>query len=129
MRIAGYIILALALVHLVYAVVGGVIFSLGGGAGAWEVFLHLILHPIAALALVVMLLKPSTLDGGWSRIVIGALLSASIAGDVHVFLEVGEEGLTGQSILALVYALVPLVGLIYGVALQIGRDEEVESSV
>ena len=66
MRIAGYFILMLAVVHLVYAVVTGLMFSLGEGVSAWEVFLHLVLHPIAALALVVMLLKPSTLDIGWS---------------------------------------------------------------
>ena len=125
MRIVGYVILALAVVHLVYAVVGGVAFGLD--EGAWEVFLHLVLHPIAALALVVMLLKPSTLEVGWSRTVIGLLLAASIGGDVHVFLEVGDGGYTAQSMLALVYALVPLVGLVYGVALQIKRDEASES--
>ena len=127
MRIVGYVILALAVVHLVYAVVGGVAFGLD--EGAWEVFLHLVLHPIAALALVVMLLKPSTLEVGWSRTVIGLLLAASIGGDVHVFLEVGDGGYTAQSMLALVYALVPLVGLVYGVALQIKRDEASESHI
>ena len=127
MRIVGYVILALAVVHLVYAVVGGVAFGLD--EGAWEVFLHLVLHPIAALALVVMLLKPSTLEVGWSRTVIGLLLAASIGGDVHVFLEVGDGGYTAQSMLALVYALVPLVGLVYGVALQINRDEASESHI
>ena len=127
MRIVGYVILALAVVHLVYAVVGGVAFGLDDGA--WEVFLHLILHPIAALALVVMLLKPSTLEVGWSRTVIGLLLAASIGGDVHVFLEVGDGGYNAQSVLALVYALVPLVGLVYGVALQINRDEASESHI
>ena len=127
MRIVGYVILALAVVHLVYAVAGGVAFGLD--EGAWEVFLHLVLHPIAALALVVMLLKPSTLEVGWSRTVIGLLLAASIGGDVHVFLEVGDGGYTAQSMLALVYALVPLVGLVYGVALQIGRDDGAESHI
>ena len=127
MRIVGYVILALAVVHLVYAVVGGVAFGLDDGA--WEVFLHLILHPIAALALVVMLLKPSTLEVGWSRTVIGLLLAASIGGDVHVFLEVGDGGHNAQSMLALVYALVPLVGLVYGVALQVNRDEASESHI
>ena len=129
MRIVGYVILALAVVHLVYAVVGGVAFGLDEGVGAWEVFLHLILHPIAALALVAMLLKPSTLEVGWSRTVIGLLLAASIGGDVHVFLEVGDGGYTAQSMLALVYALVPLVGLVYGVALQINPDEASESHI
>ena len=124
MKIAGYVILALAVIHLAYAVVSGVTLSLGEDASAWEVFLHLVLHPIAALALVIMLLKPSALEVGWSRIVIGLLLAASIAGDVHVFLEVGDKG---QSMLALVYALVPLVGLIYGVVVQIDRDQEAES--
>ena len=128
MKIIGYVILALAVVHLVYAVVGGVTYSLGEGVGAWEIFLHLVLHPIAALALVVMLLKPDTLDHGLSRIVIGLLLAASIAGDMHVFLEIVEDGFTGQSAFALFYAIVPLVGLIYGVVLQIDRDEEAESS-
>ena len=128
MKTVGYVILVLAVVHLVYAVVGGVAFGLGEGVGAWEVFLHLVLHPIAALALVVMLLKPSTLEVGWSRTVIGLLLAASIGGDVHVFLEVGEDGFTGESMLALVYALVPLVGLVYGVVLQLDRDEQVESN-
>ena len=130
MKIAGYVILVLAVVHLAYAVVTGVSQSLGASASAsaWEIFLHVVLHPIAAIALVVMLLKPSTLDRGMTRNVIGLLLAASIAGDVHVFLEVGGDGMGGKSMLALLYALVPLVGLIYGVVVQIDRDEEAESS-
>ena len=128
MKIAGYVILVLAIIHLAYAVVTGVTQSLGEGVSAWEIFLHLVLHPIATIALVVMLLKPSTLDRGMTRNVIGLLLAASIAGDVHVFLEVGGDGFGGQSMLALLYALVPLVGLIYGVVVQIDRDEEAESS-
>ena len=126
MKIAGYVILVLAVVHLAYAVTTGVTQSLS--ASAWEIFLHLVLHPIAAIALVVMLLKPSTLDRGMTRNVIGLLLAASIAGDVHVFLEVGGEGFGGQSMLALLYALVPLVGLVYGVVVQIDRYEEAKSS-
>ena len=63
-----------------------------------------------------------------TRNVIGLLLAASIAGDVHVFLEVGGDGFGGQSMLALLYALVPLVGLIYGVVLRIDRDEQAEKS-
>ena len=105
MKIAGYVILVLAVVHLAYAVTTGVTQSLS--ASAWEIFLHLVLHPIAAIALVVMLLKPSTLDRGMTRNVIGLLLAASIAGDVHVFLEVGGDSFGGQSMLALLYALVP----------------------
>ena len=62
MKIAGYVILVLAVVHLAYAVTTGATQSLS--ASAWEIFLHLVLHPIAAIALVVMLLKPSTLDRG-----------------------------------------------------------------
>ena len=65
---------------------------------------------------------------GMTRNVIGLLLAASIAGDVHVFLEVGGEGFGGQSMLALMYALVPLVGLAYGVVVQIDRYEEAKSS-
>lgn len=127
MKIVGYAILALAVVHLVYAVVGGIMFISGEDASGWEVFLHVILHPIAAAALVVMLLKPSTLEVMWSQILIGLLLAASIGGDVHLFFEVGEEGLTRQSMLALVYAIVPIVGLIYGIFLRIEIDEEGES--
>ena len=108
MKIARYVILVLAVIHLAYAVVTGVTQSLGEGVSAWETFLHLVLYPIAAIALVVMLLKPSTLDRGMTRNVIGLLLAASIAGDVHVFLEVGGDGFGGQSMLALLYALVPL---------------------
>ena len=63
-----------------------------------------------------------------TRNAIGLLLAASIAGDVHVFLEVGGDSFGGQSMLALMYALVPLVGLVYGVVVQIDRDEEAESS-
>ena len=43
MKIIGYVILALAVVHLVYAVVTGVTQSLGEGVSAWEIFLHLVL--------------------------------------------------------------------------------------
>ena len=57
----------------------------------------------------------------------GLLLAASIAGDAHVFLEVGGDEFRSESMLALLYALVPLVGLIYGVVLRIDRDGKGES--
>ena len=42
-------------------------------------------------------------------------------------LELGDEGFTEQAMLQLIFAIVPPVGLIYGVALQIDEDEEVEN--
>ena len=84
MRIAWHIILALAIIHLLFAAFAGLTERLADGRSIWERALLIIVHPVAAL--VVMLLKPETIDLGITRNIIGLLLSASVAGDLSEFL-------------------------------------------
>jgi hypothetical protein len=121
MRFAGYIILALAIVHLLFAAFVGLTEGLAEGHSIWERALLLLVHPAGAAALVVMLLKPETLDRWTTRNIIGLLLCASVAGDVSEFLAIYKDT-TGLNVARpLVFAVIPVLGLAYGIVLRAGR--------
>lgn len=91
MWFAGYIILALAIAHLLFAAFVGLTEGLAEGHSVWERALTLLVHPAGAAALVVMLLKPEPLDRWNTRNIIGFLLCASVAGDVSKFLAIYKD--------------------------------------
>ncbi len=79
---------------------------------------------MGAAALVVMLLKPDTLDLWTTRNIIGLLLCASVAGDVSEILAIYKDA-TGLAVARpLVFAVISVLGLAYGIALRAGRTRE-----
>lgn len=127
MKIAGYVVMALALFHLVFAFFTGFVDAFDV-VSAWERVMLMIVHPAAAAALVVMLLKPETLDRWLTRNIIGILLAISVAGDLGAFLEIRQEEIGWQAGLALLFAIVPIIGLAYGIALRVRRGKASESA-
>ena len=84
--------------------------------------LLLLVHPAGAAALVVMLIKPETLDRRTTRNVIGLLMCASVAGDVSEFQAVYKDAAGLLNVArSLVFAVVPVLGLAYGIVLRAGR--------
>ena len=120
MKIVGYVILALALFHLVFAFFTGFVGAYDA-VSDWERVMLVIVHPTAAAALVVMLLKPETLDRWLTRNIIGVLLAISVAGDLGAFLEIRQEPVGWEAGLALLFAVVPIIGLAYGITLRVRR--------
>ena len=121
MRIAGYVILALAIVHLLVAAFAAASEGLAPDYDLLERAMLLVLHPAGAAALVVMLLKPETLGHMVIRNVIGLLLAASVAGDLSAFLAIRQGHTDFEASLHLLFAVVPIVGLAYGIALRSRR--------
>ena len=81
----------------------------------------LFVHPVAAAALVVMLVKPETLDRAITRNIIGLLLCASVARDVSEFIAIYEDASGLNWALPLIFAAVPVIGLVYGITLRTNR--------
>ena len=121
MRIAGYVMLALAAFHLLFAALTGIAEGLAAGITIWERTLVMLVHPAGAAALLIMLLRPQTLDRGITRNIIGLLLAVSIAGDLNIFLAVYRAGARREVLIPLVFAVTPVLGLAYGVALRVSR--------
>ena len=129
MRIAGYVMLALAAFHLLFAAFTGIAEGLAGGITIWERTLVMLVHPAGAAALLTMLLRPQTLHRGITRNIIGLLLAVSIAGDLNTFLAAYRVGTTLEVLLPLAFAVVPVLGLAYGIALRVPRVRAGEGTV
>ena len=129
MRIAGYVMLALAAFHPLFAALTGIAEGLAGGITIWERTLVMLVHPAGAAGLLAMLLRPQTLDRGITRTIIGLLLAVSIAGDLNIFLAVYRVGTTLEVLLPLAFAVVPVLGLAYGIALRVPRVHAGEGTV
>ena len=125
MKIVGYVVLALAIFHLVFAFFTGFVGAYDT-VSAWERLMLIIVHPTAAAAMLVMLLKPETLDRWLTRNIIGILLAVSVAGDLGAFLEIRQEPIGLEAGLALLFAVVPIIGLAYGISLRVQRQKAVE---
>ncbi len=118
MKIVGYVVLALAILHLVLAFSTGFVGAYDT-VSPWERLMLIIVHPAAAAALLVMLLKPETLDRWLTRNIIGILLAVSVAGDLGAFLEIRQEPMGWEAGLSLLFAVVPIIGLAYGISLRV----------
>ena len=100
MRFAGYIILALAIVHLLFAAFGGLTEGLAEGHSIWERALLLLVHPAGAAAV-------CKRCRGRER-VLGHLQGR------HRAFKVARP---------LVFAVIPVLGLAYGIVLRAGRTK------
>ena len=114
--------IALAIVQLVLtgftALVGG--FADGGSVG--ERALIMVVHPVAAIALLVMVLTLRTAAKWLTRVAV-VLLLVSIAGDVAVYVAISEGTIKGDKSLALIFAIIPVIGVVYGLARGTGRGQ------
>ena len=123
MKIVWYVVLAMAILHLVFAFSTGFVGAYDT-VSAWERLMLIIVHPAAAL--LVMLLKPETLDRWLTRNIIGILLAVSVAGDLGAFLEIRQEPMGWDAGLSLLFAVVPIIGLAYGISLRVQRKKAAE---
>ena len=104
----------LAALHLAFALLVAATASFANGGTIPERILLSLVHPIAAILLLVVVVssKPLTSRLKLKRITL-TLLSVNIVGDIVIGGLIGQGVLKGDWFLPLVFAIVPLIGLAY----------------
>ena len=114
--------IALAIVQVVLTGFTSLVGGFADGGSVWERALIMVVHPVAAIALLVMVLTLRTAAKWLTRVAV-VLLLVSIAGDVAVYVAISEGTIKGDKSLALIFAIIPVIGVVYGLARGTGRGQ------
>ena len=119
MKVIQIIMMGLAVLYMVFAGFTAVVGMFADGGTIWERALISGIHPIGAIALLVLVFTPRG-TYNWATWVAVALLLLSIAGDVAAYVAMSTGALKGDSGLALAFLVIPALGVIYAVTKGIG---------
>lgn len=111
MRIA---MLVLAFVYAALAMFTAAVGSFADGGDVWSRLVLVLLHPLAAGALLLLVFRPAA-----SRklvLAIAALLLATVAADVALAAAIAGGAMKGDWVLPVIFALVPTLGFLYALA-------------
>ena len=115
MRVVRVVVLVLALAQVCLSGVTGLAGAFADGGTVWERLILVVLHPLAALALLFVVATPRTATPVLLLVV--ALLTATVVADVTLSLAIAQGALKGDWELPLVLGLVPAIGIVYTLTL------------
>jgi hypothetical protein len=121
MKVIRVVIITLAVLHLAFTGFTGMVGLFADGGTIWERLLVSGLHPIAAIALLAVLLAPRS-GYRWPAWVALAFPVASIVGDMALYLAISSGATKGDASLALAFAVIPALGLIYAFLRGMGQN-------
>ena len=101
----------LGVLHLLLALGGAFAGSFADGGNLWTYLLMIVIHPVAAVALLAMIVwhRPP----GAAAIALYALVVLAVVGDVATSAGIALEAIRGDWWLLLIFTVVPLTGLAY----------------
>ena len=109
------ITLVLAVLQVLFTAFTGMVGAFADGGDIWSRLLLIVVHPLCAVALLVMVLLPRTAPA--IAYAVAALLVASIVADLTFALLIAEGTVKGDWWLPLVFTVVPAVGVVYALTL------------
>ena len=122
MKTLRVVMIVLAIVQMVLAGFTALVGGFADGGSLWERALIMVVHPVAALALLAMVLT-SPLAPKWLTHVAVILLLVSIPGDVAAYVAISEGNIKGDKSLAFSFAIIPVIGVVYGVTRRTGKGQ------
>ncbi len=99
MKVVHIAMVALAIVQLALTGFTALVGAFADGGSVWERALIMVVHPVAAIALLVMVLTPRA--ARWPTRVAVVLLLVSIAGDAAAYVAISEGAMRGDRSLIL----------------------------
>lgn len=105
------ITLVLAVLQVLFTAFTGMVGAFADGGGVWERLLLIVVHPLCAVALLVLTLLPRPSPA--VAYIIAALLLGNIVADLTLAQLIAAEVVKGDWFLPLMFSLVPAVGLVY----------------
>ena len=110
MRIA---MLVLAFIYAALAMFTAAVGSFADGGDVWSLLVLVLLHPLAAGALFLLLLR--TTASRTLVLAIAALLLATVAADLSLAAAIAGGAMKGDWELPLIFAVIPVIGVLYAV--------------
>ena len=99
----------------------GMVGLFADGGTPWERILISGVHPVAAASLLLILILITPLSARkWPVLVVVLLLLVSILGDVAIYMAISRGEIKGDAELAIVFAVVPVLGVLYLLVRTIG---------
>ena len=114
--------LVLAIIHALFVAFTAAAGSFADGGDLWSRLLLIVVHPIGAVLLLLLALRPRLPTA--ALLVIGLFLLFNIAADLYLARLIAQGQVKGDWQLPLVFAIVPAVGILYGLTrLPAGRGQ------
>ena len=107
--------LVLAVLQVLFTALTGMVGAFADGGDVWSRLLLIVVHPLGAVALLVLVLLPRTAPA--IAYAVAALLVASIVADLTFALLIAVGTVKGDWWLPLMFTLVPAVGVVYALTL------------
>ena len=115
MNVFRIVVLVLAVLQVVFTGFTAAVGAFADGGDVWQRLVLIVLHPISAVALLLLALRRGSSKG--IALVVGALLMVNVAADLAIWSAIEQGVIKGDSELALVFAVVPAVGILYALTL------------
>ena len=115
MTVFRIITLVLAVLQVLFTAFTGMVGAFADGGGVWERLLLIVVHPLCAVALLVLTLLPRLSPA--VAYVVAALLVANIVADVTLAQLIAAGAVKGDWGLPLTFSVIPAVGLAYALTL------------
>ena len=110
--------LALAVAQLAIAGLTALVGGFADGGDAWSRLL-IVVHPICAIALLILAAKPRL--PGILILLIAGLLAVNIASDLYAASLISRGVIKGDWFLPLIFSVIPSIGIVYALILVVAR--------
>ena len=107
--------LVLAVIHAIFAGFTAPVGAFANGGDVWHRLLVVLLHPLGAAGLLLLLLAPCL--AATRILTAAAVLAANVAADLVLAQRIAAGAVRGDWGLAVAFAVVPAIGILYAVAL------------
>ena len=115
------VVLVLAVVQVVITGFTAAVGAFADGGDVWQRLVLVVLHPACAVALLFLALPRS--PAKVMALAVAGLLVANVAADVALSSAIARGVIKGDSWLPLVFAVIPVVGIVYAMVLLVRRPQ------
>ena len=105
----------LAVMHAVFAGFTALVGAFANGGDVWQRLLVVLLHPLGAAGVLVLVLRPRLATT--TILALAALLTVNVIADLGLAQLMAAGRMLGDWELALVFSVVPVIGVVYALAL------------
>ena len=105
----------LAVIHAAFVGLTSLVGAFADGGDVWQRLLLILLHPLGAAGVLLLVLRPPRATT--SILALVALLTANVIADLGLAQLIAAGSVRGDWELALVFSVVPAIGIIYALAL------------
>ena len=105
----------LAVIHAAFVGLTSLVGAFANGGDVWQRLLLVLLHPLGAAGVLLLVLQPRL--AATPILALVALLTANVIADLGLAQLIAEGSVRGDWELALVFSVVPAIGIIYALAL------------